>query len=59
MTDHQSITVAGIDGGGTNKGFHAVLLRDGLLQELGFDKAAAATDWCVDEGAQTVAVRCC
>ena len=59
MTDHQSITVAGIDVGGKSKGFHAVVMRKGILTARAIASAQEAADWCVDEGAQTVAVRCC
>ena len=56
MTDHQSITVAGIDVGGKGKGFHAVVMRNGILTARAIAGAQEAADWCVAEGAQVVAV---
>ncbi len=56
MTDHQSITVAGIDVGGKGKGFHAAVMRNGILTARAIATAQGAADCCVDEGAQTVAV---
>ena len=56
MTDHQSITVAGIDVGGKGKGFHAVVMRNGILTARAIAGTQEAADWCVAEGAQVVAV---
>ena len=56
MIDSQSITVAGIDVGGKGKGFHAVVMRNGILTARAIAGAQEAADWCVAEGAQAVAV---
>lgn len=55
MNDHQTITVAGIDVGGKGKGFHAAVMRNGLLTARAIATAQEAADWCVAEGAQLVA----
>jgi predicted nuclease with RNAse H fold len=56
MIDSQSITVAGIDVGGKGKGFHAAVMRNGILTARAIATAQEAADWCVAEGAQVVAV---
>ncbi len=58
VTAHQSITVAGIDVGGKGIGFHAVVMRNGILTARATAGAQEAAYWCVSEGAQAVAVRC-
>lgn len=49
-------TVIGIDVGGSGKGFHAVVLRNGRFEAQHFTAATAVEDWCLDQGAEVVAV---
>jgi predicted RNase H-like nuclease len=53
----RSSPVVGVDVGGTNKGFHAVALRDGRFFEAKSEKCPAViARWCLDMGAAIVAV---
>ena len=49
-------TVIGIDVGGSGKGFHAVALRNRRLEAQHFTAATAVEDWCLEQGAEVVAV---
>jgi len=50
-------TVVGIDVGGEQKGFHAVVLHDGkFLDKTANRDPAAIVDWCLDHNARVVAV---
>ncbi len=53
----QALIVAGVDVGGTRKGFHAVVLADGRLADVfaSPDPEAIAT-WCATRGARHVGV---
>jgi predicted nuclease with RNAse H fold len=53
----QGLIVAGIDVGGTRKGFHVVTLADGALGEV-FTSTdpAAVSSWCIASGARHVGV---
>lgn len=54
---HQSLRVVGIDVGGERKGFHAVALRDGALdQRRTTPDATELAQWCRDLGAAVIAV---
>lgn len=48
--------VAGIDVGGEKKGFHAVILRNGIFQKKSSADPAEIVRWCIESNVQTVAV---
>jgi len=53
----QGLTVAGVDVGGTRKGFHAVALTDGMLADVfASPDPEAVAAWCVTLGARHVGV---
>ena len=49
-------TVIGIDVGGSGKGFHTVALRNGRMDAQHFTAATAVEDWCLEQGAEVVAI---
>jgi predicted nuclease with RNAse H fold len=49
-------SVVGIDVGGKRKGFHAVVLRDGVFAKMTSTDPAAIVNWCGERGAKIVAV---
>jgi predicted nuclease with RNAse H fold len=54
---HRPGMVAGIDVGGTKKGFHAVALQEGrVLAKLATCSAADVADWCRTQGASAVGI---
>ncbi len=48
--------VIGIDVGGSGKGFHAVVLRNGQFTPHHFTAATAAERWCLEQAAQVIAI---
>jgi len=52
----EGYVVAGIDVGGENNGFHAVILRNGKFQKKSSVDPAEIVAWCVESNVQTVAV---
>src|SRR5580692_5514674 len=50
------IPVAGVDVGAPSKGFHAVVLRPGLLEMTTSPDPRKVVAWCCDHGARIVAV---
>lgn len=56
MPRHNEI-VAGVDVGGSSKGFHAVALRNGLVvDKLHSRRATAIRDWCISIGTAAIGV---
>ena len=48
--------VIGIDVGGSGKGFHAVVLRNGQFAPQHFTAATAVERWCMEQAAQVIAI---
>lgn len=61
-TRHRSImkyleaTVVGVDVGGSTKGFHAVLLREGRFTAKHFKEAVELASWCQAQSARVIAI---